>query len=103
MALMKFDLNIEYEDGSTEQVRMDQRDTAIWELQKFGCSTMEAVDNRPMQFFRWNAWHALKRTNRTTESWEVWDARTVEVMPEDDEEEVDPSPNPGSAAVPAGD
>jgi hypothetical protein len=99
MALMKFDLDIEYEDGTTEQVRMDQRDTAIWEMQKFGCSTTVAVDERPMQFFRWNAWHALKRTNRTTDTWEIWDAKTVEVMPVDDEEGSE-VPNPGSAAAP---
>ena len=91
---MTFDLVIDYDDGTQDTVRADQRDTVRWEMtERIG--TTKALDDCPMTFFRFIGWAALKRTGKTDLARDVWDAGVVSVdSPEDPEE-----PDPGQPAV----
>lgn len=87
---MTFDLTVEYEDGSTEQVRADQRDCVAYELkQRIG--TNRALDEQPVVFMRWIAWHALKRLGKTDLTREQFEKVTVSVDSDEGPEDADPT------------
>jgi hypothetical protein len=95
--LMVFDLVITNEDGSTVEVRADQRDVAMWEMQPFGSSAAQALGNKTFYFTRWLAWHALRRTKKTTLEWSDWNDATPAVEFATDEE--GDVPDPGNPAA----
>jgi hypothetical protein len=100
MASMTFDLSVEMEDGSTFDVRADQRDVARWELEKFGCPVTE-IESRMMTFLRFVGWNAGYRNGLTTLSYKDFDAQCVEVADVSPDEEDDDAENPGRPAASA--
>lgn len=58
------DLTVTYDNGKAEDVTAGQRELAEFELQPFGCSSLEALHTRPVVFVRYLAWAALKRQDR---------------------------------------
>lgn len=100
MSQTRFDLEVEYEDGETVEVRAGQRECAAWERQPFGCSTTEAAKKSAVLFVRYLAYAALWRQRRVpkddngkTLGFDDWD-RTVEEVRDvspDEEEGVDPT------------
>lgn len=99
MSSLKFGLQVELEDGLTFTVTADQRDVAKWELQPFGWP-MQEMESRPMMtFFRFLAHSAAVRCKLTDLfKWDDFDAKCLEVMPiDEDDEEADPLA-PGQSA-----
>lgn len=58
------DLTVTYDNGKAEDVTAGQREMAEFELQPFGCSSLEALHTRPVVYLRFIAWAALKRQDR---------------------------------------
>lgn len=98
----RFDLAVEYEDGSTVQVAAGQRECAQWERQPFGCSTTEAAGKSAVLFVRYLAYAALWRTRQLPRdektgrslTFDEWDATVLDVedvSPDDDPEPADPT------------
>lgn len=93
-----FDLHVLYDDGTEADVTAGQREMAAWELAGHG-SSVEAAETKPMAFFRFLAYQALRRLGRLPENkvkgaampFEVWSDLVDEVLPPDDESDVDPT------------
>lgn len=58
------DLTVTYDNGNAEEVTIGQREMAEFELQSFGCSSLDALSTRPVVYLRFCAWAALKRQDR---------------------------------------
>lgn len=86
MPSMRFELNVEMEDGNTYQVVADQRDIAKWEVQPFGWPVSKMEEQMSMGFFRFLAWSVMTRQQLTPLKWDEFDSKCVEAMPPDDEE-----------------
>lgn len=59
-----YDLTVTYDKGEPEGVTVGQRELAEFELQPFGCNSLEALHSRPVVFLRFVAWAALRRQER---------------------------------------
>lgn len=81
-----FDMVIDYEDGTQEEIRADARDCRAWELTHKGIGTPKALEECPFVFFSWIALHALKRTGRTELALDAWQDVAVSVDAADPEE-----------------
>lgn len=96
---MKFELTVQYEDGEEITVFAGQREMAAWEREKFGCSSMVAVGEKPILFFRYLAYAVLKRTRQLPESpvrgtslsFDGWSDLVEDVEPVEDDETPDPT------------
>lgn len=86
---MTLDLVVDYDNGTQESVRADQRDCQTWEL-KERIGTARAMDECPMRFFRFIGWAALRRTGRTDLALADWDKDVVSVDAPEDPVEPDP-------------
>lgn len=87
MSSMAIKLHVEMEDGLQFDVVADQRDFAKWEVQPFG-RPFEQFEERAMTGLRFLAYSAAVRGGLTDLfKWDDFDAKCVEVMPPDDEEE----------------
>ncbi|MBM0274134.1 hypothetical protein [Micromonospora tarensis] len=84
-----FELRVEMEDGTTHDVVADQRDVARFEVQEFGCSSVDMM-SRISTAYRFMAWSVLTRRGETKLTWPKFDATCVEVidMPDDEESAV---------------
>jgi hypothetical protein len=90
---MKFEVTVRYDDGTEEKVTAGQRDCAAWEAEPFGCSSVGAMDQKPMMFLRYLAWSALRRSRPGVPPYAKWQAGVDEVEPPDDDEQgVTPDP-----------
>lgn len=96
----RFDLVVEYEDGTTVQVAAGQRECAQWERQPFGCSTTEAAKKSAVLFVRYLAYAALWRTRQLprdekdrTLTFDAWDATVLDVedVSPDEPDDADPT------------
>lgn len=94
MPSMTLPLRAEMEDGTTYDVKADQRDLSRWEVQPFGCSFAQ-FESKAMTGMRWLAWHALTRTGVITMKWEHFDKVCVEVGEIPSEVSEDDSSDPG--------
>jgi len=74
MGAMRFDLQVEMEDGETYAVTADQRDVARWEM-----SDLYSVPLRRLSMVRYLAWAASVRQKLTKLTWEKFQDRAVEV------------------------
>jgi len=78
------ELTIEYEDGTTEQVRADQRDGQEFQLwaNRRGITAPPGRDLAEVMqvvFFRVCAWSAHQRAAGKAVEWAEWDRRAVSV------------------------
>jgi hypothetical protein len=91
VALITFDLVVQYEDGREVKVTADQRDVCMFEIQPFGLPIRQALATRTHITFRWLAWHALKRTAGLKDGWDKWNHQVIEVDPDtgDDDQDED--------------
>ena len=79
------ELEIEYEDGSTEKVRADQRDGQAFQLwaNRRGITAppgRDLADTMQIVFFRVCAWSAHQRAVGKDVEWADWDRRAVSVQ-----------------------
>lgn len=77
-------------------VEFDSRDRRAFEragYKALGLSgpLQDAIQRIPDSYVTWLAWHALKRQGMTTESFDVFDGRLVDMDPEGEESETDPT------------
>jgi len=85
-------LEVQYDDGRTEEVTAGQREMAAWEREPFGCGTLVASEKSPVLFFRYLAYAALRRQrklqviNGMPPSFDVWAADVESVEPVSDDE-----------------
>jgi hypothetical protein len=105
VARLQLELEIEWDDGTTDRLVADQRDVARWEVQEFGTPFL-AYASRAFVFFRfigWSAWRRQHPDSRMT--WEEFnEQRAVEVhdLGEDDGDgAADLGADPGKA-IPSG-
>lgn len=108
MALLTFDLLVEYDAGDPVRVTADQRDMARFEREE-NTAASDALENPSFVFMRSIAYHALKRRGllpmkpqggrEVPISREEWEDRALEVRGTDDGVE---SPDPGQPAAPEG-
>lgn len=91
MATMLFELSVEMEGRQSYVVVADQRDIARWEVQPGGWPISQLEERVSMAFFRFLAWSASTRQALTAEPYDAWSAKTVEVMPVDEEESAIPA------------
>jgi hypothetical protein len=94
---MRFDLTVTYDDGTTAQVSAGQREMARWEAEDFGCSSLSAMDVKPMTFMQYLAWSALKRAGEVKVPFAKWADTVEEVSDEEDTTPPDPT-SPGQSA-----
>jgi len=92
------DFAVEYEDGTVQTVRVDQRDWQAFELE-YRVGTARAMNEMTMTAFRAACFYALRRTGQIPgeRKRKEWDATVIEAMPADDDEEELPkagSPDP---------
>lgn len=59
-----YDLTVTYDEYGPETVTVGQRELAEFELQPFGCNSLEALQSRPVVFLRFVAWAGLRRQER---------------------------------------
>ncbi len=98
MALTRYDLEVYYEDGREDVVVSDQRDQVMLE-RRFKIGFFNALDDMPVQAWRFLAWAALRRTGKVTElTFEDWDKTVIEATSPDEPEQVDPT-QPGASAT----
>lgn len=88
----KFDATVHYEDGTTAEVTIGQREVASVEAQPFGQSAGTLLR------VRYAAYDALRRTGRLPRDrkdrqvdWSAWDDLVDEVTAEEDDAEPDPT------------
>lgn len=77
MPRVTFELEAEFEDGSTTVVVADQRDFVKWEIWEHGGPFVE-YPLKANLFFRYVAWCALVRGGYTP-TWDVFAAACIEV------------------------
>lgn len=90
------DLTVTYDGGTTDGVTAGQREMAEFETQPFGCSSLEALQSRPVVYLRFIAWAALKRQDRLPKKgmpYTAW-SETVEQVSFADREETQEAPDP---------
>lgn len=91
-------LHVEMEDGTEFDVTADQRDSAKWEVQPFGCSLGD-VRSKLFTYQRFIAWSAAKRQGKTALTWDKFDEQSVAVDPVVDAEPEADAENPGQPAA----
>jgi hypothetical protein len=84
---MEFHYRAKLEGGIEFEVRPDQRDVALFEVQPFGGGFGEALVARPFTFARFITWSAAKRTKTTALTWEQFNAQCIEATSLDDEDD----------------
>jgi hypothetical protein len=73
-------LVVSYEDGTTETVVADQRDSVAFERAE-SRSSLSALKDSPVLFMRFQAWHALRRQGAIPADTkrDVWETRCTNV------------------------
>lgn len=56
------DLTVTYDEGEPVHVGAGQREMAEFEAQSFGCSSLTALDVKPVTYLRFLAYAALRRS-----------------------------------------
>lgn len=101
MLSMIFNFSVTLEDGREFDVKADQRDVSKWELEPFGLSFAESLDQRTVSFARYLAWSASRREGSHKLTWQAWADKAVEVRRLDSAEGED-AVDPGNPAASAG-
>ena len=85
MALTRTPIEVYYIDDREDVVTSDQRDQVVLE-RKFKVGFLNALEDMPMQAWRFLAWAALRRTGAVTDlGFEDWDKTVIEAAPQADE------------------
>jgi len=97
MALTRTTIEVYYEDGREDVTVSDQRDQVMLE-RKFKVGFLNALEDMPMQCWRFLAWASMRRTGKLEGvSFEDWDKTLIEAAPQQDET-VDPT-QPGASVT----
>lgn len=98
---MTFDMVVDYDDGTTQDVRADQRDCVAWEMRE-KTGTSRAMDEKPMIFFRFITWHAMKRQGLTELGRDAWEAIVISADAKEEPKPADPTneaPHEGASST----
>jgi hypothetical protein len=83
MALLRIPCRVEYEDGQTADVVVDQRDAARWEAAHPDMPFQDAMERQPNATFRYLAWTQQRRTKATELPYDDWADTVLEALPLD--------------------
>ena len=97
MAQLKFPIRVYYEDGSTVEVEVGQRDIAAWERSNAYVADRSTLRIRYMAFAALRRAGLLPKTpGGTPIGHEGWEAIAESIEDVSDEQDTDPTPPPAS-------